>query len=144
MAHHCQAAIITCEDFRLHRREDGSDCLAEFLKVSGLSGDLITRAGGIQDLVRPQDGFDKSLLRDIAVSVNLHQAGQVYLINHQDCGAYGGFEFTSPAEEFERHKADLLAAAAIIKREFPAVTVKLYFAELADKEKGAFQIREVA
>ncbi|NCO79712.1 hypothetical protein CO116_01240 [Candidatus Falkowbacteria bacterium CG_4_9_14_3_um_filter_38_19] len=32
MSHHCPAAVITCEDFRLHQRLDGRNCLAEFIR----------------------------------------------------------------------------------------------------------------
>ena len=49
--HKCEAAVITCEDFRLHQRKDGRNYIANFIKSLGVDADLITRGGSIQDLV---------------------------------------------------------------------------------------------
>jgi carbonic anhydrase len=141
MSHYCHTSIIACEDFRLHQRQDGRNCIAEFIKTIAVDADLITRAGGIQDLIRPKEtGFEKSLLRDLGVSVNLHDAKEICLINHADCGAYSDFNFQNKEAEFEQHKKDLLAAKEIIEKEFPDRVVKIYFADLKD---GKFEIREI-
>jgi len=79
----------------------------------------------VQDIVRPEEGFgfDKSLLRDIRVSVDLHQARTIYLINHDDCGAYGSLAFDSKEAELARHNDDLERAAEILEGHFPGVRV---------------------
>lgn len=143
MSHRCPAALITCEDFRLHQRQDGRNYVADLLKnISDC--DLITRAGGVQDLVRPaQPGFDKSLLRDIGVSVNLHNASTIYLLNHEDCGAYSSFGFSSREAELEQHKEDLLAAKELILKQFPGKEIKLFFAELEPGSGDKFLIKEI-
>ncbi len=86
-----EAAIITCIDFRLHGKKN--IFMELFEKESDF--DLITRAGGIKDLVRPRkEEFKESLLRDIDVSINLHKINKLFLVNHQDCGAYKEFRST--------------------------------------------------
>ena len=142
MSHKCEAALITCEDFRLHQRKDGRNYIAEFIKGLGVDCDLITRAGSIQDLVRPpEQGFFKSILRDSAVSAKLHEADTIYLLNHEDCGAYGSMSFASREEEFAQHEADLAAAKKIILKKFPDKKVELFFAELKSGTKDEFIIR---
>jgi len=94
-----------------------------FIASLGFDCDLITRGGAVQDLVRPEDGFDKSLLRDIRVSVELHQAGTIYLINHDDCGAYRALAFDSKDAELAWHSDDLDKAAEILEGHFPGVRV---------------------
>ncbi len=57
------------------------------------------------------------ILEQINISIKLHHINEVYLINHEDCGAYG--------EEgtFEKHKEDLLLARDILKQKFPTLKV---------------------
>jgi len=87
-------------------------------------------------------GFDKSVLRDIEVSAKLHNAQQIYLINHRNCGAYG--VFSSLEAEFEQHKKDLILAREILERQFPDKEIKLYFAELINQEDDIFEIKEIS
>jgi carbonic anhydrase len=144
MSHVCDACVVTCEDFRLHLRKDWGNLVGDFIRDLKIDCDLITRAGAVQDLVRPKPGADESLLRDIGVSVNLHKAGTIYLVNHTDCGAYGGFEFESPEKEVAQHVADLHAARDILTKKFPGVHVEMRLAELQPGTADAFQIRPVA
>jgi len=144
MSHYCPAALVTCEDFRLHQRADGRNCIADFIKKLGIDCDLITRGGGVQDLVRPKEaGFDKSVLRDAEVSCKLHQARTIILINHEDCGAYGSFNFTNREQESRQHINDLKAAKQIILENFGDKEVKSYFAELKQGSSDEFEIKEI-
>lgn len=124
MTHRCEAALITCEDFRLHQRKDGGNYIADFIQERGVDCDLITRGGSVQDLVRPNsEGYRGCLLRDSDVSARLHGCRVIYLINHQDCGAYGAMAFNDSEEETEQHISDLKAAREIILESFQDVTV---------------------
>ncbi len=143
MSHICEAVLVTCEDFRLHQRADGRNYTAEFMRGLNMDCDLITRGGCIQDIVRPQLGFDNSLLRDLGVSVKLHDIKTIYLIGHEDCGAYGDFNFTERKIEFQQHFEDLEEAKEIIHAEFPTVEVKKYFAELEPGTVDRFIYKEV-
>lgn len=140
------AAVITCEDFRLHQRQDGRNYTAEFCKATKRDCDLITRAGAVHDLVSPQStglNFDQSLIRDVGVSARLHEAGQVYLISHENCLAYRYLKLSSRDQERERIKQDLRTAKIILERKFPGIEAKIYFAELATGTKDVFDIKEI-
>ena len=144
MAHTCTACIVTCEDFRLHRRRDGQSAVDQIaVAVVGGDYDLITRAGGVQDLVRGPEEYAQSLLRDIGISVEKHSAGTVCLMNHADCGAYGHTRFSGPEDEFARHHADLLNAAAVVRKRFPSVRVILAFASLGSRGGDHYEARLV-
>ena len=143
MSHACEACIVTCVDFRLHGRADGANVIAEYARQLGVHGDLITRGGGIQDLVRPKLGCDESLLRDLTSSIQLHQVSQVHLVNHEDCGAYSDFDFASRHHELAQHRRDLRDARAILSRQFPAGAIHLALAELAPGTRDRFVIRPV-
>lgn len=144
MSHHCEAALITCEDFRLHQRKDGRNCISEFIKSLGIDCDLITRAGGVQDLVRPgKDDYCDCLLRDGLVSVKLHEAKTIYLVNHEDCGAYSEFNFSSREEELKQHYHDLKEAKKTILENFPGKDIKLYFGELKPGTDDNFDIKKI-
>ena len=144
MSHKCEAALITCEDFRLHQRGDGHNCIAEFIKEKGVDCDLITRGGGVQDLARPKEsGFDASLLRDSEVSAKLHSCSTIYLINHEDCGAYASMEFNNREEELEQHKNDLQEAKKLLSDNFPEIQVETYFGYLQTGTSDVFQIEKV-
>ena len=66
-------------------------------------------AGGVKNLA--------FILDQIELSVKLHGICEVYLINHEDCGAYGA-EGT-----FEKHKKDLLFAKRIIGEKYPKLKI---------------------
>lgn len=143
MGHYCEAALITCEDFRLHQRRDGRNYVAEFIKKLQKDCDLITRGGGVQDIVRPKEGgYRNCLLRDTEVSAKLHDARTIYLVNHEDCGAYGSMDFSSRDEELSRHYSDLKEAKKIILENFPGKEVLLYFGELEPQTKDVFVIKK--
>jgi len=145
MSHVCEAALITCEDFRLHQRKDGRNYIAEFIKELGVDCDLITRAGGIQDIIRPKEkAYCDCLLRDSEVSAKLHQIKTLYLVNHADCGAYSDLNLKFGEEEFLQHKKDLLAAKKEILKKFPELTIKLYFADLKPSTMNIFDIKAIS
>ncbi len=136
--------MITCEDFRLHQRKDGRNYIAEFIKDLAVDCDLITRGGGIQDLVRSkQESFSPCLLRDAEVSAKLHSAKTIYLINHEDCGAYGELDLKPGEEEQEQHSKDLKQAMAILEEKFPGVRVRIFLAYLKKGSKDVFEIKEL-
>lgn len=142
--HHCEGALITCEDFRLHQRKDGCNYVADFIKNLGVDCDLITRGGGVQDIVRPpKEGFRESVLRDENVSDKIHNAGMIILLNHEDCGAYAKFNFPSRKKEFNQHYSDLHEAKSILLENFPGKQIKLFFAELKSGTNDVFAIKEV-
>ena len=66
-------------------------------------------AGGVKNL--------PFILDQVELSHKLHKIADVYLINHEDCGAYG------EEGSFAKHKKDLLFAKRIIKEKFPKLNI---------------------
>lgn len=103
-SHTCQAIVVSCMDFRLRKY------LREWTTKTITGGfDRVAVAGGVQNL-----GF---VVGQVALSQKLHHIHEVYLINHEDCGAYG-VEGT-----FEKHKQDLLFARQILAHTFPKLKI---------------------
>lgn len=111
-SHTCQAIMVSCMDFRLRKHLRG--WAKKTLDKGGF--DRVAVAGGVKNL--------PLILDQIDLSHKLHSIQEAYLINHEDCGAYG--------EEgtFEKHKEDLLLAKELINRKFPKLKVFLYYLKL--------------
>lgn len=142
MAGLCEALVVTCMDYRLHRRGDGRDFLAGLVGSLGSDCDIISRAGAAQDLVRPDGGAGEQLLRDLRISVENHGVKTIYLVNHENCGAYGGMTFASRADELAQHWQDLDDAAETLRKTFPGVEVKTLLAELADGSPDEYRLTD--
>ncbi len=140
MERKCDACLVTCEDYRLHRRPDGSDLIGRF--VAGLGGDcdVITRAGSVQDLIRPEGDSDQSLLRDLRIAIETHGVRTIYLINHENCGAYANLTFDSREDELAHHRKDLTHAASTVQQTFPEVRIVPLLAELTDSNQDTFHL----
>jgi hypothetical protein len=141
----CKGVIITCMDRYLHQRADGSNLVADFIKSLGYDCDLITRAGGILDLVHPAEtgqGFNRSVLRDIKISVKFHGAENVILLGHENCGGYDYLHLSQNAKQ-ARTINDLKSAGNLLVSQFRQVKVMLYIAELKPGGNNQFVIKEI-
>lgn len=110
-SHTCKAAVITCIDFRL--REFINRWTKKIIK-GGF--DQVSLAGGVKNLL--------FILDQIDISYRLHNIKEIYLINHEDCGAYGA-EGT-----FNRHKTDLQKAYKKISNNYPDLVITLLYLKL--------------
>jgi len=122
----CDAAIVWCYDNRFestHRKL--------LKRLSVLRSDSICIAGGAKSLVSPHVEGDRQFLLDqIRISIQLHGTQTVMLMLHSDCGAYGGLSaFKSAEEEALHHRADLRKATALLKEQFPDLTVRAFFVD---------------
>lgn len=97
-----QACVVWCLDDRF------SKALNEFVKNQGWQNyDLIKLAGGAKNLASPEKEADRDfVLRQIECSLRLHHTKEIVLMNHLDCGAYGG----SKNFESEQTEKDFLIA----------------------------------
>jgi len=115
-------------DFRFH------EPLRAFLAQEGLDndgGDIIRVAGAARSLVRPSAARDREFLQEqLATSCRLHGARQFYLINHEDCGAYGLEQVPDSEEELAVHARDLRAARVLLAKRFSTIEVLTYFMRL--------------
>ena len=120
---------LTCIDFRFHRQ------VAEIFKKRGVEKfDLKCDAGGVKYLVADEKPEIRDwILENIKLAKELHHIETVILINHSDCGAYGGNEaFDSEESQFNYHKAQLLKAKTLVAGKFPSLKMQTYFALLKD------------
>jgi carbonic anhydrase len=121
------ACIVWCFDDRFSRLLD------EFVKSRGYKHyDLVKVAGGAKSLAFPENEAERLfLLKQIRMSINLHNAKKVILMCHEDCGAYGGKkEFEGDEKEKEKICGDLKESAHILKNNLPKeVEVEMIFAD---------------
>ena len=113
MSHHCHAVVVCCIDFRFqkHIRKWTDENLKD------QTFDLVGFAGSTKDL--------DTILRQIDISVRLHQICQVVLIHHEECGAYGA------ESTLEKHTADLHKAKSAILSRYPQLDISLYYLKLS-------------
>lgn len=99
----------------------------EWLRNKDVIGhcDELSFAGGCKDLVAPKKETHREYLLDqIETLRRLHGTQRVFLVNHTDCGAYGGKSaFANDEEEFKKHAGDLHEAASLIKKRWPDMEV---------------------
>jgi carbonic anhydrase len=129
MAHHCESLIIHCIDFRLGKK------IKAYLEENSLLGDcdIISVAGAIKNLASPDSPADKDfLLGQIGVSVRLHGINKAILLNHTDCGAYGGSsKFNSSEEEREFHIKEMERAKSVILEKYPGLEVEMILGKIS-------------
>lgn len=127
MSHTCEALIIHCIDFRLHPQ-----LASELPQMLGIkSFDLAGAAGAAKNLLTDGPARDFALSQ-IEISSELHQIGKVVLVNHTDCGAYGG---SFPCED-DKHIEDMRRAAEVIGERFPRLEVIKVLTKLIEREGG--------
>ena len=115
-------------DFRFRKILDA------FLEREGLDedrADVIRLPGAAKNLARPANERDREILYEaFQISYDLHEARQFYVINHEDCGAYGPELEADDAEELAVHRQDLRNARDLCNERFPDVEVIPCFAWL--------------
>jgi hypothetical protein len=77
-----------------------------------------------------------TLLKNIEISIKLHNSQKLILLNHIDCGAYGGSKiFKSHEEEITFHKKELKQAKIIAQEKFPLLGIKTFLVEKDNQDK---------
>lgn len=107
--------------------------MKEFMENNGLMGDadLVSIAGAAKNIVNPET--QAFALRQIEISKTLHGMKTVHLMNHTDCGAYGGkTAFADEQTEYAKLTGDLKEARDIVKAKFPDLEVSLWLAHIAE------------
>lgn len=109
--HQSDALAVTCIDYRFQKP------LWEFLNSFNLSYDRVSLAGAGKN--------QEQVLEQLEISVRLHSIKQVFLIHHEDCGAYagGGKEIQLPDMQQLKEK---------ILQKYPYLMVELFFMRLDD------------
>lgn len=108
------ACIVWCFDDRF------TPTLDAFIKEKGFEHcDVVRVAGGSKSLASPENESERVfILKQIEISLRLHQAQRIILMNHSDCGAYGGLKSFGGDESTEKiaHIAELGKAKEFLKK----------------------------
>ena len=109
MAHTCDALVVSCIDFRFQK------FIRKWLddNFGDKTYDYVGFGGGSKEL--------DQIMKQLEISVKLHDIKQVVLMHHENCGAYGA-ESTP-----ENHARDLLKAKKAILEKYPHLKVDLYY-----------------
>lgn len=122
--HHWPVLALSCIDGRFIERT------IEFIgKECGPVFDYRTEVGCSKALLDCEDDCER-FFNVIETSVRLHSVKEVWLIDHIDCGAYGGSKsFDDIEAEKDFHKEQLQKAALKVNKNFPSLVVKAIFAD---------------
>jgi len=130
-------AVICCFDERIRLATN------KFLENRGIvHPDMIVVAGGAKTLASPTcDSEREFILQQVDISARLHGTRCVYLMNHSDCGAYGGLAAFQgdPLQEAEQHQRELTRAAEAVRAKFPKLEVQCFFVTF----DGVHQLRRI-
>lgn len=124
--HSCEAVVLCCIDFRFWR-----ETLEFAEKELGLKDfDFPSLPGAAKAINEKSD----LALGCVQVPCDLHHVKKIVIVNHADCGAYGGsskFNGDSEAEQ-KFHEEELQKAKGIISEKYPGKEVILVYAKLVD------------
>lgn len=130
--HEAEAIVLFCMDFRF------KDAVLDFLKhdLGLVDLDLVVLAGASKNLAAPAARSDfETAIKQFELSVKLHHIKKIILIDHQDCGAYGGAAaFETSAKEREAHVVNLRKARNVLHKKFSDKEIILYYAKLKNNE----------
>lgn len=123
MSHHCDHIVIHCMDYRLQEQ------IVLNLRLKGMFGDcdIISWPGAIKDFISPKKPeYREHMFEPIHISYERHEARMLTLMQHMDCGAYGGkTSFEDENQEFERHASDMRQVADLIREQFPDMEIMM-------------------
>lgn len=120
--HSCSSLVIRCIDFRIAPAK-----LTELLASAGICQDgdydLVSIAGAGKDLLSENKAECDFILKQINISKKLHDTKTVYILMHDNCGAYN---IADAATEHEVQSADLRRLIIDLAKAVPGIEVKGY------------------
>jgi len=128
--HSCEAVVLTCIDFRFWKET------VEFVELEiGIRNFDFPSLPGSAKAINESIGEDLAM-NCVSVPCDLHHAKKIIIVNHQDCGAYGGSEKFSGSDEEEQkfHEEELKKAKEKILAKYPDKEVVLIYAKLVDEK----------
>ena len=130
--HYCEAVVLSCIDFRFWK--ETVEFVENELKIK--SFDFPSLPGSAKAINESSDAAFVSGC--ISVPVELHHAEKIIIINHQDCGAYGGSVKFNNDEKAEQkfHYKELQKAKEKILSKYPDKEVSLIYAKLVDNKEN--------
>lgn len=136
MSHNCKTSVVYCMDWRLSPGQANLDKALLESNIVEPGFDRVVIGGAAKNLASPKEASDVSfVIRQLDIADKLHHIERVVLINHTDCGAYGGSsQFDSSESEHKFHGEELYKACSITKESFPNLVVESYLAVLSEHD----------
>jgi hypothetical protein len=130
--HHCETVVLTCIDFRFWKET------VQFIESElGIKTfDFPSLPGSAKAINESND--EEFIFGCISVPIELHHAEKIVIINHQDCGAYGGSAKFNGDEKTEQefHENELKKAKEKISAKYPDKKIILVYAKLVDDKEN--------
>lgn len=128
--HNCEAVVLACIDFRFWK--ETMKFVEEELGIK--SYDFPKMPGSAKAINDCQSETDVPL-QCIGVPCDLHHAARIIIVNHADCGAYGGSKEFKGDDEAEQkfHEIQLKSAKEKILKYYPGKEIVLVYAKLVDE-----------
>ncbi len=127
----CEAVVLTCIDFRFWK-----ETLNFIENELGIKSFDFPSLPGSAKAINESEGDDLAM-KCISVPFDLHDAKKVVIVNHGDCGAYGGAgEHESIEAEQEFHLEELKKAEKKILDKHREAQVILVYARLNEVGDG--------
>ncbi len=130
--------VLHCMDFRLgsairdelQKREILDDC--DIVAIAGAGKTIVTKTDQI--------AWHDTAMSHIDLSKRLHSIKNLIIMNHTDCGAYGGRSaFDSHEAENKQHVGDLKVAKEIVMEAHPDLNVQTVLVHIADDASISFE-----
>jgi hypothetical protein len=141
--HFCEAVVLACIDFRFWKKT------MKFVEGSPPAGGLGIKSydfpkmpGAAKAINDCQNEVDVPM-KCIGVPCDLHHVGKIVIVNHADCGAYGGAKEWNGDLEAEQkfHEGELRKAKEKILKYYPGKEIILAYAKLADEGENIEFVR---
>jgi len=126
--HSCEVVALTCIDFRFWR--ETLEFVEKELNVKGF--DFPSLPGAAKAI---NESVDNDIsMQCVSAPHDLHHVKKIVIVNHQDCGAYGGGKVFNgdDATEQKFHEEELKKAKTKILAKYPDLQVIMIYAKLAD------------
>ncbi|MDD4601227.1 MAG: hypothetical protein PHQ46_09265 [Negativicutes bacterium] len=135
--HSCEAVVLSCIDFRFWKET------VEFVeKELGIKTFDFPSLPGSAKAINESDD-ETFVFGCISVPVELHHAQKIVIINHEDCGAYGGSKKFGEDKEAERkfHEGELQKAKEKVLVKYPDKEIVSVYAKLDENKENVEFIR---
>lgn len=136
--HQCEAVVLACIDFRFWR--ETMKFVEEELEIKTYD---FPKLPGAARAINECLGSDDIAMKCIGVPCDLHHVSKIVIVNHADCGAYGGSaRFNGDIEAEQKfHEGELRKAKEKIAAKYPEKEIILAYAKLVDEGEGMEFVR---
>ena len=128
--HSCEAVVLACIDFRFWK-----ETMKFAEEALGIKSYDFPKMPGAAKVINDCQSETDVPMQCIGISCDLHHAARIVIVNHADCGAYGGSKEFKGDDEAEQkfHEVQLKSAKEKILKYYPGKEVVIVYAKLVDE-----------